>query len=68
MVPRSHFGVKGLHLCFEMKNRCCLCQEIHERVHTVDGRKALLRLMRDRYHYDYTDPPWRDYFLDDIDG
>lgn len=61
ILPKSHFGVKGLHYCFEMKNRCCLCEDVHRRVHTRPGRMMLLRKMRDLYGYNYDDDPWREY-------
>lgn len=61
VVPRSHFGVKNLHQCFDMRNRCCLSRSIHEQVHTRQGRMMLLRKMRDLYGYNYDDDPWREY-------
>ena len=68
VCPRSHFGVKNLHQCFDMRNRCCLSREIHQQVHTRQGRMALLRLLHERHGYDYTVPPWAQYMVDELDG
>jgi 5-methylcytosine-specific restriction endonuclease McrA len=61
IVPRSHFGLRGLPLCFDIRNRACLCQECHEKAHTRPARVALLQALHECYGYDYSQSPWAAY-------
>lgn len=61
IAPRSHFGRKTLHICFHPKNRCLLCVPCHERAHTFKRRVELIRLMGNKYGYEYPEDQFRRY-------
>jgi SAM-dependent methyltransferase len=61
IVPRSAFGKRTMHLCFEERNLVCLCPEEHEKAHTVAYRKMLIKMMQERHGYTYDDPIYQKY-------
>lgn len=65
IVPRSHFGKQNVALCFEEKNRACLCPQCHEDVHNPEARTILLTMMKQVHGYVYEEEQFRKYI--DID-
>lgn len=62
IVPRSQLpGDRLEERLFCMQNRCVVCFHCHAQVHTRPGRVELIRIMRDRYNYDYSMWPWQYY-------
>jgi len=61
IIPRSAFGKKTMHQCFHEKNRVCLSPEEHEKAHTVEYRKMLIKLMHEKYGYEYTEDIYKPY-------
>lgn len=61
IIPRSAFGKKTMHKCYETKNRVCLCPDCHEKAHTVATRKQLLSLMATKFGYEYTEQFYQGY-------
>lgn len=61
IIPRSAFGKKTLHKCFHEKNRVCLSPQEHEKAHTVEYRKMLLKLMQEKYGYTYEEDMYKPY-------
>ncbi len=63
IVPRSALpGKRNEGLLFSPRNRCLLCRNCHEKVHTVWGRVMLLGLLKLKYGYKYDDQPFARYF------
>lgn len=57
IVSRSAFGTKELEVCFNVKNRCCLCRNCHNEAQgDIDRATDLLNTLRDRYGYEYNEP------------
>jgi SAM-dependent methyltransferase len=61
IVPRSAFGKRTMQLCFDERNRVCLCPKHHEEAHTVEMRKSLLALLKEKYDYNYPEQIFRKY-------
>ena len=64
ILPKSHWGTKFLHRCYQLKNRVCLCRECHANSHTRAKRTEILRLLQERHHYDYSDERFREYLVE----
>lgn len=54
IVSKSHFGTRTLAICYQVKNRVCLCRKCHQK---VQGRRKyareLLELLREKHGYVY---------------
>lgn len=60
IVPRSQFGKATRHLRDAEKNLVCLCKRCHvDAIEAHDRIVGLLRLMRDRYGYEYPEEKFR---------
>lgn len=62
IVSKSHWGTTRLHICFDEKNRVCLCRKCHEEVQGQSvwmGR--LLAWLRDKHGYEYSEKEFRRY-------
>ena len=53
ILPKSFFGPKKRSELFAMKNRCCLCNVCHPKLHNPIGRGKLFFLMWQGYGYEY---------------
>lgn len=61
IVPRSRFGKTRKHICFSEKNMVSLCVECHADAHNEDTRRALLKLMQEKFGYEYPEEEFRRY-------
>ena len=60
IVPRSMFGKKTRHLRDHPKNLCCLCDGCHtDFIESYEQVVMLLRLMTERYGYEYPESKFR---------
>lgn len=62
IIPRSH-GRKNSAITWQEKNMCCLCRDEH--IETRSQRIRLLKRMKELYKYDYSDPPFSEYDLEE---
>lgn len=61
IVARSAFGKLRYKILFHPKNRVCLCPSCHEKAHTIEYRKTLLKLMMNKYRYVYEEKEFQRY-------
>jgi hypothetical protein len=62
IVSRSHWGTRRLHICFDEKNRVCLCRKCHDEVQGQGmWMTRLLAWLRDKYGYEYSEQEFRRY-------
>jgi len=67
VIPRSRFGLTGIDVLFDVKNRVALCREHHSEAHTRAYRIFLLSLLKEKFDYDYSMHPFANY-MEDLDG
>jgi 5-methylcytosine-specific restriction endonuclease McrA len=60
IVPRSQFGKKDERRD-AIYNLCFICKSCHATAHTKQSRIDLLKIMKRRYKYEYTEYPWKKY-------
>jgi hypothetical protein len=62
IVSRAHFGSRTQHLCYALKNRCCVCDSCHRKVQGQEKWMVwLLVKMRNKYGYKYPEPTFQRY-------
>jgi len=61
IIPRSHFGVKSMERCFDIKNRICLCPNCHQDAANPESRRKLLAYLEQTFWYDYSEDWFRRY-------
>lgn len=66
IIPRSAFGYDKSELLFEPKNRVCLCRNHHSLAHNYDMRCKLLKMLKDKYNYNYSETEFQKY-LGEVD-
>ena len=61
IIPKSRFGKLNMQDCFDIKNRVLLCRLCHEKAHTIEIRKRLLFIMKNKYGYSYEESIYEKY-------
>jgi hypothetical protein len=64
IIPRSAFGKRSMQMCYEERNRVCLCPECHAYAHTTEMRKRLFAVMIQKYSYQYQEQEFAKYLGD----
>jgi len=61
VIPLSHAGKKTKDRLWCLKNMCVVTKGEHMDAHTREMRIMALGILKQRFNYDYSDDPWREY-------